>query len=423
MSALEGKSVLVTGAARGIGAAIAEAVVEEGGAVALLDIDPAGAETAARLADRGPRTSSRATCGRSSEVERAVADAEQALGGLDGLVEQRRRQRVLRCRGDDARKTGTPCFAVDLKAAWMLAKAALRADRAPRRDRQHQLDPGAAHAARLLPYAAAKAGPRRPHPLARARLRAGRRARQRGRSGYTDTHLVQEWLGLQDDPAATLESVLANIPLGRMATPREIGNVVVFLLSDQASAITGATLAVDAGQAPFATDDLRARFSAVYTAALTDVLDGLGHRHQTLPPEIVPLEPGARVVGPAFTVEGRTNHSIDPEASIRRILEMLGAVPAGHVAVYEPGDATCAHFGELSATSLQVHGVAGVVINGGCRDVDLVRESGLPVFARYRTPQDAVSRWEVLEWGTRSRSRASPSRPATTSSVTPTASR
>lgn len=145
--------------------------------------------------------------------------------------------------------------------------------------------------------------------------------------------------------------------------------------------------------------DLRARFGAVYTAAVTDVLDELGHRHQTLPAEIVPLEAGARVVGPAFAVEGRTNHSIDSEASIRRILEMLGAVPEGHVAVYEPGDTTCAHFGELSATSLQVHGVAGVVINGGCRDVDLIREVGLPVFARYRTPQDAVSRWEVLEWG------------------------
>ena len=103
--------------------------------------------------------------------------------------------------------------------------------------------------------------------------------------------------------------------------------------------------------------------------------------------------------GLSFAVEGRTNHSIDPETSIRRILEMLGAVPAGHVAVYEPSDTTCAHFGELSATSLQAHGVAGVVINGGCRDVDLVRESGLPVFARYRTPQDAVSRWEVLDWG------------------------
>jgi regulator of RNase E activity RraA len=146
-------------------------------------------------------------------------------------------------------------------------------------------------------------------------------------------------------------------------------------------------------------NELRLRFAAVYAAAVTDVLDTLGHRHQTLPPEVVPLEPGARVLGPAFAVEGRTNHSIDAEASIRRILEMLGSVPAGHVAVYEPGDASCAHFGELSATSLQVHGVAGVVINGGCRDVDLIRDSGLPVFARYRTPQDAVSRWEVLEWG------------------------
>src|SRR4029077_3170986 len=129
---------------------------------------------------------------------------------------------------------------------------------------------------------------------------------------------------------------------------------------------------------PSSPNELRTRFAAVYTAAVTDVLDTLGHRHQTLPPEVVPLEPAARVVGPAFAVEGRTNHGIDPEASIRRILEMLGSVPAGHVAVYEPGDTTCAHFGELSATSLQVHGVAGVVTNGGCREGDLIRESGPP---------------------------------------------
>ncbi|MEP6811593.1 MAG: RraA family protein [Actinomycetota bacterium] len=150
---------------------------------------------------------------------------------------------------------------------------------------------------------------------------------------------------------------------------------------------------------PSTPEELRTRFSAVYTAALTDVMDDLGRRNQTLPAEVVPLEPGARVVGPAFAVEGRTNHAIDSGVSIRRILEMLGAVPAGHVAVYEAGDTTCAHFGELSAVSLVAHGVAGVVINGGCRDVDLVRAAGLPVFARYRTPQDAVSRWEVLEWG------------------------
>ncbi len=64
---------------------------------------------------------------------------------------------------------------------------------------------------------------------------------------YTNTRLVQEWLDLQGDPAAALESVLANIPLGRMADPREIGDAVVFLLSDKAAAITGETLAVDCG--------------------------------------------------------------------------------------------------------------------------------------------------------------------------------
>ncbi len=144
---------------------------------------------------------------------------------------------------------------------------------------------------------------------------------------------------------------------------------------------------------------LSSRFAAVYTGALADVLDELGLRRQTLPPEIVPLAAGMHVAGYAFAVEGRTNHSIGREASMRRILEMLGSVPAGHVAVYQPGDDTCAHFGELSATSLRVHECAGVVIDGGCRDVAAIRETGLPVFARYRTPRDAVGRWEVLRWG------------------------
>ncbi len=90
---------------------------------------------------------------------------------------------------------------------------------------------------------------------------------------------------------------------------------------------------------------------------------------------------------------------MEREPSIRRILEMLGSIPPGHVAVYEPNDDSCAHFGELSATSLQSRGVVGVVINGGCRDIEFVRETGLPVFSRYCTPQDAVPRWEVMAWG------------------------
>ncbi len=254
MSMLAGKSVLVTGAARGIGAGIAEAVVEAGGAVALLDVDPAGADTAAGLADRG--TARFFTCDVRSlaEVERVVAEAEEALGGLDGLVNNA----GINAYFDAVAMTEDEwdsVFAVDLKAAWMLAKAALPGLIA----RRGAIVNISSIQARLtlhgfFPYAAAKSGLEGlTRSLALDYAPAGVRVNAVA-PGYTDTRLVQEWLGLQDDPDATLQSVLANIPLGRMAAPREIGNAVVFLLSEQASAITGETLAVDCGTgARFAT--------------------------------------------------------------------------------------------------------------------------------------------------------------------------
>jgi NAD(P)-dependent dehydrogenase (short-subunit alcohol dehydrogenase family) len=254
VNALAGKSVLVTGAARGIGAAIAEAVVDEGGSVALLDIDPAGADTAARLSDRGAAHFFPCDVRALDEVERAVAAAQAALGGLDGLVNNA----GVNAYFDAVAMTEQDwdsVFAVDLKAAWMLAKAALPS----LIERRGAIVNISSIQARLtlrgfFPYAAAKAGLEGlTRSLALEYAPAGVRANAIA-PGYTDTHLVQEWLGLQDDPDATLKSVLANIPLGRMAAPREIGNAVVFLLSDQASAITGATIAVDCGTgARFAT--------------------------------------------------------------------------------------------------------------------------------------------------------------------------
>jgi NAD(P)-dependent dehydrogenase (short-subunit alcohol dehydrogenase family) len=247
VSVLDGKSVLVTGAARGIGAAIAEAVVDEGGAVALLDIDPAGAETATRLAERGPAQFFPCDVRSREAVERAVADAEQALGGFDGLVNNAGVNAYFDAVAMTEEDWDT-VFAVDLKAAWLLAKAVL-----PRLiERRGAIVNISSIQARLtirgfFPYAAAKAGLEGlTRSLALDYAPAGVRVNAVA-PGYTDTYLVQEWLGLQDDPAATMESVLASIPLGRMATPREIGNVVAFLLSDRASAITGATIAVDCG--------------------------------------------------------------------------------------------------------------------------------------------------------------------------------
>ena len=65
--------------------------------------------------------------------------------------------------------------------------------------------------------------------------------------GWTRTRLVEEWFALQPDPAAAEARVLAVHPLRRIAKPVEIANLVAFVASDEASAITGASLPIDGG--------------------------------------------------------------------------------------------------------------------------------------------------------------------------------
>ena len=143
---------------------------------------------------------------------------------------------------------------------------------------------------------------------------------------------------------------------------------------------------------------MRERFAAIYTAALADILDARGLREQTLPPGIGALERGMRVAGPAYTVTGGPSEHLDErayDAAIRKVLGMLGDVPSGSVAVYACDQDVSAHLGELSVTSLQARGVAGCVLDGGCRDVGFILEQGFPVFARFVTPEDSTWRWEL----------------------------
>jgi 4-hydroxy-4-methyl-2-oxoglutarate aldolase len=144
------------------------------------------------------------------------------------------------------------------------------------------------------------------------------------------------------------------------------------------------------------------RASRLYTGAITDVLDELEERGRTLPPNLLPLREGMRLAGPAFPVEGVPAVQLDRDASIRGILTMFGEVPAHHVVVYQTHDeaGTAAHLGELSAVSLGARGCAGAVIDGGCRDIDRILAEGFPVFCRYRTPADAVPRWQIERWNT-----------------------
>src|SRR2546427_9795006 len=101
-------------------------------------------------------------------------------------------------------------------------------------------------------------------------------------------------------------------------------------------------------------DNLPRRFARIYTAAITDVMDEIGLRRQTLPAAIQPLASGMRTAGYAFTVRGRP-HSGSPrerDQTLRRFLGMLGAVPAESVLVGAAHDNGAAHCAALSRAGL-----------------------------------------------------------------------
>ncbi|HEU5320142.1 MAG TPA: RraA family protein [Methylomirabilota bacterium] len=148
-------------------------------------------------------------------------------------------------------------------------------------------------------------------------------------------------------------------------------------------------------------DNLPRRFARIYTAAITDVMDEMGLLRQTLPPAIQPLTPDMRLAGYAFTARGRPHRGAPRErdATLRRFLAMLGAVPGDSVLVLAANDSAAAHFGELSAAWLRARRVRGAVIDGATRDAASIARARFPTFVRYRTPQDSVPRWRVSDWG------------------------
>jgi NAD(P)-dependent dehydrogenase (short-subunit alcohol dehydrogenase family) len=140
-------------------------------------------------------------------------------------------------------------FAVDLKGAWLCAKHALPHMR--RRGRGSIVNIASIHArltmAGMFPYAAAKSG-----LVGLTRSLALDCARDNIRvnavlPGWTRTRLVEDWFRMQADPAAAERSILDVHPLGRIASPAEVANVVAFVASDEASAMTGAAVSVDCG--------------------------------------------------------------------------------------------------------------------------------------------------------------------------------
>jgi len=243
---LDGKVVIVTGGSRGIGRATVTKCAREGARVAFFDLDPAEGERVAR--EIGGVRFAKADVTREAEVAGAIAAVVSREGAVDVLVNNA----GVNAYFDPSAMTEAEwdtVFAVDLKGAWLCTKHALPSMKQARRG--SIVNVASIHArltiAGMFPYAAAKSGlvgltrslalDCAPHNI---RVNAVL-------PGWTRTRLVEEWFERQPDPKAAERSVLGVHPLGRIASPDEIANLIAFVASDEASAITGASLSADCG--------------------------------------------------------------------------------------------------------------------------------------------------------------------------------
>jgi regulator of RNase E activity RraA len=141
------------------------------------------------------------------------------------------------------------------------------------------------------------------------------------------------------------------------------------------------------------------RLAAIpYTGAVSDILDEMGLRHQTLPASIQALVPGQTLAGRALTLRGGPGDCDDARIVYPPFLKMLGDIRSGDVLVYETNDSVAAHLGELSSETAKFRGARGAVIDGGARDTEYMVRLGFPVFCRYRTPRDILGRWQLQEY-------------------------
>jgi len=130
------------------------------------------------------------------------------------------------------------------------------------------------------------------------------------------------------------------------------------------------------------------------TAVIADIFDTRGQTPPVLNTEMFPIG-GARFAGRAYTIGGESHRS--PAQGDRAKLAAIDAMPPGVVPVWAGHNinGVCC-FGDLLATAMQARGCAGVVIDGGVRDVVYLQELGLPMWVRYRTPAQAIGRWRVV---------------------------
>ena len=243
MFSLEGRTALVTGASGGIGGAIARALHAQGTTVVLSGTRQDALEALA--ADLGERAHiCAADLSDPAAAEALVAAAEAAAGPLHILVNNAGLTRDgLAMRMKDA--DWDAVMDVDLAAPFRLSRAALRGMVKRRAGRIVAIgsvvgstgNPGQAN------YAAAKAGLIGMTKALAAEVGSRGITVNAVAPGFVETAMTEKLAGPQR------EKLVAAIPVGRMGVPADVAAAVVYLASDEAAWVTGATLHVNGGMA------------------------------------------------------------------------------------------------------------------------------------------------------------------------------
>jgi NAD(P)-dependent dehydrogenase (short-subunit alcohol dehydrogenase family) len=244
---LEGKAVLITGAASGIGAATARDATEEGARVLLSDLDVESGEALA--AELG---ASFAACDVTDEEQVAalVARTVSDLGAIDGAFNCAGILGTVGMTVDTSFQDFKRILDVDLNGVFLCTKHELRAMSAQGGGSILNM----ASAAGLIGWAGAVGYVAAKHGVVGlSKAAALEVADQNIRvnaicPSYVETPMVADLFEnlLGGDPAH-VDAARANHPIGRFAQAQEIAQAAVWLLSDKASFVTGTAMSIDGG--------------------------------------------------------------------------------------------------------------------------------------------------------------------------------